>query len=148
MRPMSSISVSTKGKTAGRWLALIVAVLTVATCIFYYVYESGLSAVDSTVILLLAVVAVLNVVYFLVNMNVKVDVLGILEVVSTLLSGLALTTYLSSDINNLADLLNGVIIFSGGVGDVTSIFTLIALMAVIGILQIVICFMRTEKKPA
>lgn len=144
----SNISVSTDKatKTAGRWLALIVAVLAVVTCIFYYVYESGLSAVDSTVILLLVCVAVLNVVYFLVHMSYRLDVLGIIEIVSTLLSGLALTNYLNSDISNLADLLNGVTIFSGGTGDVTSIFTLIVLMAVIGLLQVVICFMRTDKK--
>ena len=145
---MSNVSLSTDkaGKTIGRWLAVVVAVLAVVTAVFYYVYESSINAVDSMVIVLLVVVAVCNVAYFLVDMDLPVDVMGLVEVASTVAAGYALTTYLSSDINNLADLLNGIVIFTGGVGDVNSIFALIALIAVIGVVQIVICFLPTNKK--
>ena len=144
---MSNVSLSCDKatKTVGRWLALAVAILAVVTCVFYYVYESGINSVDTTVLLLLVVVAILNVAYFVIDIDVKVDVMGLVEVVSTFVSGYALTTYLSSDINNLADLLNGIVIFTGGVGDVNSIFALIALIAIIGVVQIVICFLPTKK---
>lgn len=135
------------GAGIGRKIAIVVAALAVITTGLYVSYESALLAVDNTVIALLVVVAVLNVAYFCLSVWIpkpKINIMGLVEIGSTGLAAEALVTYLNSDISNLADLLNGVTIFSGGAGDATTIFILIGLMAAIGILQIVVCFLPTE----
>lgn len=131
--------------TAGKKIALAVAVLAIGTCAYYYSYEAPLKAVDTTVMVYLAALAVCDAAYAAMPaLPVKFDVMGIVQVVGAAFAAFALTTYLNSDIANLADLLNGVAIFSGGQGDATTIFTLVGLMAALGIAQIVTCFMKSE----
>lgn len=137
------ISVSAP-KVLGRKVALAAALLSVATAVLYVVYESSLMAVDTQVVVILAAVAVCDVAYALVSVSAPVDVMGFVQIGGAALSAWALTEYLNNDILNLADLLNGVTIFSGGAGNVQTIFTIIALLVVLGVTQIVTCFMRSR----
>lgn len=131
--------------TLGKKIALVVAVLAIGTCVFYYSYEAPLKAVDTKVMICLALVAVCDVAYAAApKLPVKFDVMGVVQIAGAAFAALSVTTYLNSDIANLADLLNGVTIFSGGQGNATTIFTLAGLMVAIGVAQIVTCFMKSE----
>lgn len=131
-------------KTVGRKLSLVAAILAAATAIVYFTYESGMKAVDSAVIGILIGIVVCDVAYAFVRPKVPFDVMGIVQIGAAALSAWGLTSYLNDDIANLADLLNGVTIFSGGTGDVTTIFTIIGLLVALGVIQIVDCFLKSE----
>ncbi len=134
------INCSFSHRSAGEYLSLLVAVAALACIGVYYPYESALSAVDMRVVGLLVAIALLNVAYFFISCNLRIDIMGLTELASVGLTAYCLVVYLMSDITNLADLLNGVTIFSGGVGNVTTIFTIIGLMVAISVAQMIICF--------
>lgn len=132
-------------RSVGEYLSLLVTVAALVCIGVYYSYESTLNAVDVRVIALLAVIAVLNLAYFFVSCNLRLDILGLTELASVGLTAYCLVIYLMSDITNLADLLNGVTIFSGGVGNVTMIFTIIGFIVAISVVQMVICFIPRKR---
>ena len=74
-----------------------------------------------------------------------IDVIGLLEIAAAALTAECFVTFLRDSLNNLADLLNGITLFSGGTGSVPMIFGLLGAFLVLCILQIVICFMRDSK---
>ena len=133
---------SFSSRSAGEYLSLVLAVCALACMGVYYSHESALVAVNTTVIAYLAGITVANVAYFALDVRSRVDVAGLIELVGVALAVLCLMTYLLDGIANLADLLNGIQISSGGAGDVTTIFALIGLMAALGLGQIAVCFMR------
>lgn len=133
-----------KNKTAGKYLSMIVAVITIVFLIVYLVYTSGLKTVNSTIILYMAVIAVINAAYFLVDIQFPVDLMGILEIGATALTAMCAVTFLKDSMNSLADLLNGIALFSGGRGSVTMIFTILGAILVIGAAEIIVCFMKSE----
>lgn len=133
-----------KNKTAGKYLSMIVAVITIVFLIVYLVYTSGLKTVNSTIILYMAVIAAVNAAYFLVDIQFPVDLMGILEIGATALTAMCAVTFLKDSMNSLADLLNGIALFSGGRGSVTMIFTILGAILVIGAAEIIVCFMKSE----
>ncbi len=133
-----------KNKTAGKYLSMIVAVITFVFLIVYLVYTSGLKTVNSTIILYMTVIAVINAAYFLVDIQFPVDLMGILEIGATALTAMCAVTFLKDSMNSLADLLNGIALFSGGRGSVTMIFTILGAILVIGAAEIIVCFMKSE----
>lgn len=139
------INLSFAKRSAGEYLSLVAAVVAVVSACVYYSYEAGLNALDMGVVGLLAVIAVCNLAHCCVRVRLRFDVMGLVELVSVALSAVCLTQYLRSDINNLADLLNGVTIFSGGSGDVNTIFLIIGCMVALALVQMVVCFLPKPK---
>lgn len=131
--------------TLGKKIALVAAALSIVCLIVYVPYESGMKALDTTVVGMLIAAIACDVVYAAVSLKARFDVMGIVQIAGVAAAAFALTNYLNDDIANLADLLNGVTIFSGGSGDVNTIFLIIGLLAAVGIVQIVACFMKSEQ---
>lgn len=131
--------------TLGKKIALAAAVLSIVCLIIYVPYESGMKALDTTVVGTLVATIACDAAYAAVSVKARFDVMGIVQIAGTAAAAFALTNYLNDDIANLADLLNGVTIFSGGSGDASTIFLIIGLLVVIGIVQIVTCFMKSEQ---
>lgn len=131
-------------KTAGRCISAVVTVLTIVFLIMYIVYASGLKMVNTTIILYMILIAVINAAYFLVNRKFPVDIMGILEIGATVLTALCAVAFLKDNMNSLADLLNGIALFSGGTGNVTAIFMILGAILVIGVGEIAVCFMKQE----
>lgn len=132
-------------KSKGEYISAAVGVIVLVTMIYYIVYASGLNALNSMIVLYLAGVIVCNAVYFLVDKELPFDLVGILEIAGTMLTAYALVLFFQDNINNLADLMNGITLFSGGVGSVKSIFGIIGAITVSGILQVIVCFMKKNK---
>ncbi len=88
---------------------------------------------------------VINAAYFLVDIDVSIDVMGILEICSVICTALCAVDFLKDSFNSLADLLNGIALFSGGTGNVAVIFTILIALLVLGIMQIIICFMKKNR---
>lgn len=132
-------------KSKGEYISAAVSVIVLVTMIYYIVYASGLNALNSMIVLYLAGVIVCNAVYFLVDKELPFDLVGILEIAGTMLTAYALVLFFQDNINNLADLMNGITLFSGGVGSVKSIFGIIGAITVSGILQVIVCFMKKNK---
>lgn len=131
--------------TLGKKIALVAAVLSIACLIVYVPYESNMKALDIAVVGMLIAVVACDVAYASICLKARFDVMGIVQIAGAAAAAFAFTNYLNDDIANLADLLNGVTIFSGGSGDVNTIFLIIGLLVVIGIIQIVTCFMKPEE---
>lgn len=130
--------------TLGKKVSLAAVVLSIVCLIVYIPYESGLKALDVTVIGMLVAVIVCDIIYATVSLKTRFDVMGIVQIAGTAAAAFAVTNYLNDDIANLADLLNGITIFSGGTGNVSTIFLIVGLLVTIGIIQIVTCFMKSE----
>lgn len=131
--------------TLGKKIALAAAALSIVCLITYVPYESGMKALDTTVVGMLVATIACDAAYAAISVKARFDVMGIVQIAGAATSALALTNYLNDDIANLADLLNGVTIFSGGSGDVNTIFLIIGLLVVVGIMQIAACFMKPEQ---
>ena len=131
---------SWKGKGIGEWFAAAAAVIGILVLIIYAVYTSGLSILNPIVVLAMLACIVINVLYFGCELNVPIDVPGLLEIAAAALTAFSLVRFLKVSMNNLADLLNGIQIFSGGSGDVRVIFTILFALLGIGILEIIACF--------
>ena len=56
-----------------------------------------------------------------------------------------LATFFLNSWSNLADLLNGIQIFSGGRGNLTSIIAIMVLLLVLELVEIIVCFMKKNK---
>lgn len=130
--------------TLGKKVSLAAVVLSIVCLIVYIPYESGLKALDGTVIGMLVAVIACDIIYATVSLKTRFDVMGIVQIAGTAAAAFAVTNYLNDDIANLADLLNGITIFSGGTGNVSTIFLIVGLLVAIGIIQIVTCFMKSE----
>lgn len=131
-------------KTAGKYLSAVITVITIIFLIVYLMYASGLKAVNNTIVLYMALIAIINAVYFLVDIKFSIDFMGILEIGATAMTAACAVTFLKDSMNSLADLLNGIALFSGGRGNVTIIFTILGAILVIGVAEIVVCFMKSE----
>lgn len=142
------INLSFSKRSLGEYLSLVAGVATIACLALYYPYEASLNALDMAVVGYLVAILVCNLAYFVIEVKTRFDLMGVVELVSVALSALCLTEYLHSDINNLADLLNGVTIFSGGSGSADTIFTIIGCMAALGVIQIIVCFLPKKSKTA
>lgn len=138
---------SLKNKTPGKYISAVASVAALVFLIIYFVYASGLQAVNSLIIFYMAVVVAVNVAYFLIDKEFPIDVTGVLEIGATALTALCAVTFLKDSMNSLADLLNGIALFSSGTGSVTMIFTILGGMIAIGIAEIVVCFLRSEPCP-
>lgn len=135
-------------KSVGEYISAVVAVAMVVFLIVYAVYSSGLSALNSKILLYMVAIIAINAAYFFVDLEMPVDILGILEIVSTIVTALCAVSFLKDTFNSLADLLNGIALFSGGTGNVTVIFTVLGALLVMGVLEIVVCFMKKGKATA
>ncbi len=132
-------------KSAGEYLSAVTAAATVVFMIVYIVYSSGLNALNSAIILYMIAMIIINAAYFLIDIDLPIDVMGILEIGSVICTALCAVDFLKDSFNSLADLLNGIALFSGGTGSVAVIFTILIALLVLGIMQIVVCFMKKNK---
>ena len=132
-------------KSVGEYFSIAAAVIMTILAIYYAVYASGLHALDTMIIVCMAGAVVCNVLYFLIDAEFPFDLMGIVEIAGTMLTAYGLVLFFKDNINNLADLMNGITLFSGGAGSVTSIFGIIAALVISGILQIIVCFMKKNK---
>lgn len=140
---MSGTKKATKGKKSpGEWLSLAVAAATLVVMLLYIIYTSGLGTLNGVVVLFLLLIIGCNMIYFGVNRDFPVDIPGILEVAATVLTASSFVLFLTASINNLADLLNGIQIFSGATGSVEMIFTILITLLVIGVAEIITCFLK------
>lgn len=133
-------------KSKGEYTSAVVSVVMLITLIYYIIYVSGLNALNTMIVLCMAGAIVCNVVYFLIDRELPYDLIGILEIIGTALTAYTLVLFFQDNINNLADLMNGITLFSGGVGSVRSIFGIIGAIVVSGVLQIIVCFMKKNKQ--
>lgn len=131
-------------KTAGKYLSAVITVITIIFLIVYLMYASGLKTVNNTIVFYMALIAIINAAYFLVDIKFPIDLMGILEIGATALAAACAVTFLKDSMNSLADLLNGIALFSGGRGSVTMIFTILGAILVIGVAEIVVCFLKSE----
>ena len=131
-------------KTIGNWLCGGAAVLSLIILIVYCVYTSGLGILNSLVILSMLFTIAVNAINFMVCADLPFDILGLLEIGAAASTAYSLVTFLRASINNLADLLNGIQIFSGGTGSIPAIFTILIALLVIGIAEIAACFAGTK----
>lgn len=139
------IQMTYKNKSIGEWLALAAAAGSLIILIIYAVYTSGLASLNPLVVVSMVVTIGLNILYFAGTAALPFDLIGLFEVAAAALTAYSLVTFLKASINNLADLLNGIQIFSGGTGNVTAIFTILIALLVIGILEIAACFLGKKE---
>ena len=135
-------------KSLGEYISAVSAIVSLIILIIYTVYASGLNNINGIIILYLILVIACNVGYFILDLEMPIDVAGIIEIAGTVLTALALVAFFRDSINKLADLLNDITLFSGGVGNVKMIFGIMAGMLILGIMQIVVCFMKKNKEAA
>lgn len=129
-----------KDKGLGEWLTVVAAAATLVVLIVYAVYTSGLATLNPLVIVSMIAIIAINLLYYAGEFTISFDLIGLLEIAATALTAYSLVTFLRASINNLADLLNGIQIFSGGTGSITAIFTILIALGVIGVIEIVACF--------
>lgn len=142
---MMANSLSMKNKPIGKILSVATALLLLVTLVVYLVYTTGMHTVNSTTVCCGVLAILCNLVYFGIDKQMPIDVIGLLEIAAAALTAECFVTFLRDSLNNLADLLNGITLFSGGTGSVPMIFGLLGAFLVLCILQIVICFMRDSK---
>lgn len=133
-----------ENKTVGKYISAAITVATIVFLIVYLVYASGLKMVNTTIVLYMVLIVVINAAYFTINKKFSIDYMGILEIGATVLTAVCAVTFLKDNMNSLADLLNGIALFLGGTGSVTMIFTILGAILVIGVAEIVVCFMKSE----
>lgn len=132
-------------KSKGEYVCAASVIVMLITLVYYFVYASGIKSLNTIIVLCMAAAIVCNIVYFLVDRELPFDIIGILEIIGTMLTAYVLVMFFQDNINNLADLMNGITLFSGGAGSVKSIFGIIGALVVSGIMQIVVCFMKKNK---
>lgn len=139
------IRLTYKNKGIGEWLAVAAAAASLVILIVYAVYTSGLASLNPLVVVSMIVTIGINMIYFAGEVSLSFDLIGLLEVAATALTAYSLVTFLKASINNLADLLNGIQIFSGGTGNITVIFTILIALLIIGIIEIAACFLGKKE---
>lgn len=142
---MMANSLSMKNKPIGKILSAATALLLLVTLVVYLVYTTGMHTANTTTICCGVLAILFNLVYFGIDKQMPIDVIALLEIAAAALTAECFVTFLRDSLNNLADLLNGITLFSGGTGSVPMIFGLLGAFLVLCILQIVICFMRDSK---
>ena len=131
-------------KSIGEYISILAAVLAVISLIYYYSYTSSMGTTNTMVIILLLVSTICNIVYFAVDIESTFDI-GIVEIVASVCNTVVLATFFLNSWSNLADLLNGIQIFSGGRGNLTSIIAIMVLLLVLELVEIIVCFMKKNK---
>ncbi len=131
-------------KSIGEYISILAAVLAVISLIYYYSYTSSMGTTNTMVIILLLVSTICNIVYFAVDIESTIDI-GIVEIVASVCNTVVLATFFLNSWSNLADLLNGIQIFSGGRGNLTSIIAIMVLLLVLELVEIIVCFMKKNK---
>lgn len=131
-------------KSIGEFISLAGAVVALIALIYYYSYTSGLGSVNGKIIALIIGSVICSVVYVLIDADLSFDI-GIFEVAASVLLTLATVQFFLNSWSNLADLLNGIQIFSGGRGSVKSIFTILGILLVADIIAMISCFMKKNK---
>lgn len=132
-------------KSKGEYICAAAVVVMLITLIYYIIYANSIKALDTMIIVCITAAIACNVLYFIVDKEFPLDIIGILEIVGTMLTAEALVIFFQGNINNLADLMNGITLFSGGTGSVKSIFGIVGALVVSGIMQIIVCFMKKNK---
>ena len=142
---MMANSLSMKNKPIGKILSAATALLLLVTLVVYLVYTTGMNNANTKTICCGIMAIQFNLLYFGTATRLTIYVIGLLEIAAAALTAECFVTFLRDSLNNLADLLNGITLFSGGTGSVPMIFGLLGAFLVLCILQIVICFMRDSK---
>lgn len=131
-------------KSIGEYLAILAAVVSAGGLIFYCSYTGSMGTTDTQIVAFIVGAVLCNLVYFLVDTDSVIDI-GILEIVASVLSTLTVARFFLDSWSNLADLLNGIQIFSGGRGSVSSIITILVIFLCVNLINIISCFMKKNK---
>lgn len=134
-------------KSIGEYISAAAVVLAVITLIYYCSYTGSMGSINPTIVVFIILAAVCNLIYFFVDVPLVADI-GILEIVASVFMTLAIVYFFLNSWSNLADLLNGIQIFSGGKGSLASIITIMVLLFVVELAEIVSCFMTKNKRVA
>lgn len=131
-------------KSIGEYFSLVGAVVALIAGIYYYSYASGLGSVNGAIVVFVIGSVICSLIYVLIDAKLVFDI-GIFEIAASVFLTLAFVQFLLNSWSNLADLLNGIQIFSGGRGSVKSIFTILGILLVADIIAMVSCFMKKNK---
>lgn len=131
-------------KSVGEYIAVLAAVVSAGGLIFYCSYAGSMGITNSKIVAYIVGVILCNLVYVLVDTKLVIDI-GILEIAASVLSTLAVAQFFLDSWSSLADLLNGIQIFSGGRGSVKSIVTILVIFLCVNIMNIISCFMKKNK---
>lgn len=132
------------GKSVAEYISLIAGICTIITLFYYYSYENSMKTVNVKILVLIGLAAICNIVYFFVNYEGVFDI-GILEIAASIFTTLAFSLFILDSWSSLADLLNGIQIFSGGRGSISAIRNIAVFLIVIDFVEIVICFIKKKR---
>lgn len=132
------------GKSFAEYISLIAGVCTIITLFYYYGYENSMKTVNVKILVLIGLAAVCNIVYFIVDYEGIFDI-GILEIAASIFITLALSFFILDSWSSLADLLNGIQIFSGGRGSISAIRNIAIFLLVVDFIEIAVCFMKKKR---
>lgn len=132
-------------KSVGEYFSLLSAIFSIICMIYTWLYMRSIDSVNITVILLLVISMICNIVYFGLDKDFPIDI-GIFELVASVSTAFALAFFALGSWKYLADLLNGIKLFSGGKGNIQSIFTIIIMITTLEVVEIVICFMKKGRQ--
>lgn len=131
-------------KSAGEYLAAVAALMELVTLVYYCSYANSMGAVDGKVVIFIILAVISNLVYFFVDVESVLDI-GIVEIAASVFTTFAIAYFFLNSWSNLADLLNGIQIFSGGKGSLSSIIAILVLLLIADVAEIIACFMKKNK---
>lgn len=131
-------------KSIGEFVSMAAAALAVIALVYYLAYAGSMGKINLAIVTFIVLTVLCNLLYSCVDVQLPADI-GVLEIAASVFTTLSIAYFFLDSWSNLADLLNGIQIFSGGKGSLTSIIAILVLLFIVELANIVSCFMKKNK---